>query len=90
MTTPRPHPEVLVTPLDSGGAVLLALETRATFTLNATGYRIWELLAQGLTSDDVAARLAIEFDVEAPAALAGVARLREELSAAGLLAATPP
>lgn len=82
---PKEPSDVLVTPLGTGGAVLFKIEMRATFTLNASGYRIWELLAEGESLEDVAARLAVEFDVKASSALASVARLHEELSAAGLL-----
>lgn len=79
-------PEVLVTPLATGGAVLFNLDTRATFTLNATGYRIWRGLAAGSPSEDVAVGLVSAYAVDAERARASVARLQRDLRAAGLLA----
>ena len=83
--TLKPHPEVLVTPVDGGGAVLFHLESRATFTLNPTGLRIWQLLAQEGDASNVAAALAAEFEVEAGRAARSVERLCAELVAHDLL-----
>jgi len=45
-------------------AVLVDLATNQIFELNATGSRIWELLAEGLDRDSIGDRLAREFDVD--------------------------
>lgn len=41
-----PHPEVITTVLDNQETVLLNLQTQQYYTLNETGTRIWEALAQ--------------------------------------------
>ncbi len=45
-------------------AVLVDLSTNQVFELNGTGYRIWELVTQGLDRDAIGERLAREFEVE--------------------------
>ncbi len=40
------HPEVLATPLSNQEMVLLHLQTQQYYTLNETGARIWQELAQ--------------------------------------------
>jgi len=57
-----PDSDVIVTELD-GEAVLLNLDTKLYFSLNATGVRIWKLLAEGLTLGDISERLYEEYDV---------------------------
>jgi hypothetical protein len=63
-------------------AVLIDLETNGIFELNRTGFRVWELLHDGLTIDAMVHRLQAEFGVERLRATAEVetllARLREE------------
>ena len=51
-----PDSDVIVTELD-GEAVLLNLDTKLYFSLNATGVRIWKLLAEGLTLGQIGDRL---------------------------------
>jgi hypothetical protein len=65
--------------------VLLNLDSGEYFGLNDTGTRVWELLADGRTGEEVTDRLTEEFEVTAEAAAAHVASLCEELVAAGLL-----
>ncbi len=62
----RPHPKVLVTPLRDGTAVLLHLETKFYFTLNATGVFVWRALeaSQGLTAASLAGLVSAEFEVD--------------------------
>ena len=43
--------------------MLLNLDTKLYFSLNATGVRIWKLLAEGLTLGDISERLYEEYDV---------------------------
>ena len=56
-----PDSDVIVTELD-GEAVLLNLETKLYFSLNATGVAIWKLLAEGLTLGQIGERLFQEYD----------------------------
>jgi hypothetical protein len=57
-------PEVIVTELQEGDAVLLHLETRMYYSLNATGLKIWRLLERGQTSADAAIALTAEYEVD--------------------------
>ena len=66
--------------------VLLNLDSGEYFGLNDTGTRVWELLADGRSRDEVVTRLIEEFEVAAEVATSHVATLCEELLAAGLLA----
>ena len=45
-------------------AVLVDLTTNQIFELNRTGYRIWELLEEGVDRDGIGPRLQEEFVVE--------------------------
>jgi len=61
-----PHPNVVARELD-GSTVLVHLDTSRIFTLNATGSRIWELLAgpaQNEGADVIAQILRSEFDID--------------------------
>ena len=66
--------------------VLLNLDSGEYFGLNDTGTRVWELLADGRTRDEVVDRLTEEFEVAADVASTHVTTLCEELLQAGLLA----
>ena len=68
-------------------AILLSLDGGVYFGLNEVGARIWSLLADHPV-DDVARRLADEFDVTAAEARADVESLAEQLVARGLLVRT--
>ena len=57
-----PDSDVIVTELD-GEAVLLNLDTKMYFSLNATGVTIWKLLDEGLTLGQIGERLFQEYDV---------------------------
>ena len=43
---PPPHPQVLFTEIDDGSGVLLHLDTKFYYTLNATGVVVWKALAR--------------------------------------------
>ena len=66
--------------------VLLNLDSGEYFGLNDTGTRVWELLADGRSRDEVVDRLTEEFEVAAEVASSHVASLCAELLEAGLLA----
>ena len=82
---PRVHPEAVFTSLDPTSAAVLHLGTKRYYTLNETGQRIWQLLAQGGTKDEVASVLAEEYDIDLTTARRGVERFVDELRDEGLL-----
>ena len=57
----RPNPEVVSSRMGDTG-VLVHLQTNRIFELNATGVRVWELLAEGRGLDDVERVLQQEFE----------------------------
>ena len=77
----RPKADVVCRRLGES-AVLIDLETNGIFELNGTGFRIWELLLEGMTIETMVDRLQAEFGVERDRATTEVgallARLREE------------
>lgn len=66
--------------------VLLNLDSGEYFGLNDTGTRVWELLADGRSREEVIERLTEEFEVAGEVATGHVAALCAELLEAGLLA----
>ena len=63
-TLPVPNPQVLFTEIDDGTGVLLHLDTKFYFTLNATGVVVWKALGEAACSVDVIAeRLSAQFRV---------------------------
>jgi len=83
-TTTVPHPDVVSTTLPSGEAVLLHLGTQTYYSLNATGTRIWRLIEQHQTIEQIASSLQSVFDVSAETATRSVLKLTEDLIAAKL------
>jgi hypothetical protein len=83
---PLPNPQVLFTEIDDGTGVLLHLDTKFYFTLNATGVVVWKALVESAADlDAIAARLAAEFRVEPDAARRDVAAVIDSLLADRLL-----
>ncbi len=76
----HPHPDVVDTELDGYETVLLHLETKLYYSLNATGTRIWKSLRQGLSLQEISDRLQEEFVVEADRANASVLALADDLA----------
>ncbi len=79
---------VILTEMKDGTGVLLDLESRFYFTLNATGVATWKLLASGeaTTARALAERLARDFDAPSVDAVErDVEALLAELAAEGLL-----
>jgi hypothetical protein len=58
----KPDPDVICRGLGDS-AVLLHLTTNEIFELNATGYRIWQMLGEGLGREEMRSRLMREFNV---------------------------
>lgn len=90
MDNPRPHPQVVDTPLDDDETVLLHLETKTYFTLNATGGRIWRGLKAGKAPDQIVAELEETYDVTREHAAASVHELIETLAQRGLVSREEP
>jgi hypothetical protein len=84
-------PDVIVTELaDREGkpeAVLLNIATHKYFSLNASGIRIWKVLAQGQPLSAAVTDLTASFEVPRERAEASVLRLADELLAADLVTA---
>jgi hypothetical protein len=59
-----PHPAVVDTALDTGETVLLQLEVKTYYSLNATGMRIWQGIKQGLTLQAISQQLQATYAVE--------------------------
>jgi len=72
----------------SDGAVLLNLYTKQYFSLNETGSRIWSLLEQQASDDDIIETLVREYDVENAEAAQAVHRLLDDLVAERLIEPT--
>ena len=76
----EPNPNVVMTKLDERSAVVLDLNTKQYYTLNETGIRIWELLHEGRMTDEIAAALQAEYEVESERALRSIAVFCEMLT----------
>jgi hypothetical protein len=85
----RPSPDVLCRELE-GEAVLLDLGSGLYFGLNAVGTRVWQLVEQGTPAEDIAARIAEEYDAPVDVIARDVARLLDELRTRGLLVSGAP
>jgi hypothetical protein len=82
----RARRKCLLTELDDGTGVVLNLETKFYFTLNATAVVVWkELLLAPKTRAELSARLVSEFEVEEAVAASDVALLVDELLREGLV-----
>lgn len=87
----RPRPVAMMTALHDGTGVVLHLDTKVYFTLNATGVAVWQVIATGETPTvaTVAERLVEAFEVELPTALIDAAGVIDELLAEGLIEPVP-
>lgn len=83
-TTVQPSPDVVSRRLGDT-AVLVHLGTNRIFELNETGARVWELLSEGLSCDQILDRLVADFDVERDDADRALHELLRELSRESLL-----
>lgn len=83
--THRVPEDVLAAHLD-GEAVLLHMDTKNYFRLNATAAHVFRGLERGLGRDALLDGLCAEFDVERDVAAAELDRLLGDLAARGLLA----
>lgn len=71
---------------DTGGeAVLLDLAGERYFGLNKVGTRIWQLLGETSSLEDIQSRLCTEFDASSERIRQDLVTLLGQLSAAGLI-----
>ncbi len=75
----KQNPEVVCTDVGGKEAVLLHLDTKKYYSLNATGLRIWQMLSNGNTPQAVIEQLQAEFDVTPEKARESVIDLMNEL-----------
>lgn len=81
----RPNPDVIATTLEDSESVLLDVKTRRYYSLNETGTRIWELLADGQAVSGIVAKLVSEYDVGEEDARNHVEALLSDLHSEGLV-----
>ena len=86
----RPHPEVVDTEVNAEEVALLHLQSKAYYSLNLTGARIWQYVKQGLSPREICRLLEKEFEVDAKQAQDSVSGLLEELLRQELVQATEP
>jgi hypothetical protein len=80
----RDDEELLTTVVD-GELIGMSVEQGACYGLNSVGTRIWELLAEPRSIDDLCDQLTDEYDVEDDECLREVLELVEDLRAEGLV-----
>jgi hypothetical protein len=85
----RLDPDVLHTALGNGEAVLVQSRTARFYSLNVTAARVWSLLCDGASLEEVSRDLERGYDVTAPGALVHVQRLAAELEREGLIRLEP-
>jgi hypothetical protein len=71
-TTPVPQDHVVFTDLDGTEGVLVDLDTKQYFQLNATASLIWRGLARGASAGQIAQELTAEYEVTLEHARASV------------------
>ena len=80
------NPEVIDTVLDEGEATLMHMETKLTYALNGTALRIWDLLKQGCTIDEIAEEMHEGFNVARERVREDAEKLVKDLLAFKLIA----
>jgi hypothetical protein len=81
---PSPDPEVVSRRLGDE-IVLVHLKTNRIFSLNATGARFWELLAEGGTRQEIETALLTDYDGSPEEVSAEIDSLVQRLHAEGLV-----
>ncbi len=90
MKTAKASDRVILTPLVDGTGVLLDLDSKCYFTLNATGVRIWQTMSatEEIAIDAITEMLVAEFEVSEDAAREDAEILLEELAQESLATLT--
>jgi hypothetical protein len=78
------NPEVAFREVD-GETVMLSVETGKYYGLNTVATRIWALLAQPMTVDEICAVIVAEFEVDDETCRRDVLELAGQLAADGLV-----
>ena len=81
----KTHPNVVFTDLDESQAALLHLDSKRYYSVNATGARIWTLLATGMSPAAITAEIRKEYRVAQDDAMSYVLEFLEELKEEGLV-----
>jgi hypothetical protein len=89
-TVLHPHPSLVFTRLDDAEAVLLHLDTKRYYTLNETGTRIWELLQQRRSAQEIAQALQDNYAVTDEEAMPLLLAFVDELQQEGLVQSSAP
>lgn len=84
MTRYRAPREVVTRPIE-GGLAVLNLSTGECYELNEVGARVWALLSEGQTVEEVAGTVSGEYDVAVDVALQDVGAVIGQLTAQRLL-----
>ena len=77
-------PDLIATDMD-GETVMMSIERGEYFGLGSLGGRVWELLAQPMTLDQLTDAVCAEFDVDATTCLADLPRFLDDLLANGIV-----
>lgn len=77
---PTPQEHVVFTDFDGLEGILVDLNTKKYYQLNETAMLIWKALEEGLAMEEIAERLASEYEVTPMAARENVEHLLSELS----------
>lgn len=72
-----------------GEAILINLTTGLYYSMGKVGGRMWSLIDQNCSSEDIASAIAAEYDVSAATAASDVAELVAQLVAENLIEAAP-
>lgn len=72
-------PKVLTT-FAQGEVIMLDLDTDRYLSLNGVGTRIWQMLTQGMTGQQIVQQLVQEYDVSLPAAERDVTTFLQQLA----------
>lgn len=83
------HPETISTEID-GEVVLMSLVTGRTFGLDKRGSRIWSLLEQPRSVEDVVTELLVVYDTTREKCLADLLTFAGKLSEAQLVTVNEP
>ncbi len=89
-TVLHPHPSLVFTRLDDTEAVLLHLDTKRYYTLNETGTRIWELLQQSRSAQEIGQALQGDYAITDEEAMPLLLAFVDELQQEGLVQASAP
>jgi len=77
---PTPQEHIVFTDFDGVEGILVDLNTKKYYQLNETAMLIWKGLEEGLATEQIAERLASEYEVTPTAARENIEHLLHELA----------